>query len=139
MFQASLLAFHGLIPDKVHITLSFTAGRPELLKTPLGIFEFRHVKPEYLLGYRIAGLGSSKPGQQALVAMPEKALLDLVSLQPGGDAAKYLTELRLQHLEQLDIHELRRQAETFKFPKLHRAVQVITHLANNETREYEPL
>src|SRR3990172_1495410 len=69
----SALAFYGLIPETVHITLSVTAGRPQPLETPIGVFEFRHVKPELLRGYRMTDLG----GQQALVATPEKALLDL--------------------------------------------------------------
>lgn len=133
------LAFHGVIPDTVHITLSVTAGRPERLDTPLGVFEFRHVKPEYLRGYRITELQRSTPGQQALVATPEKALLDLVYLQAGGDMPNYLAELRLQNLELLDLNELHRQAEIFLSPKMRRAVGIIARLTQNGTEEYEPL
>jgi predicted transcriptional regulator of viral defense system len=133
----SALAFYGLIPEVVPVTLSVTAGRPERLDTPLGIFEFRHVKPELLRGYRMTDLGRTPPGQQALVATPEKALLDLVYLQPGGDAPNYLRELRLLNLERLDLDELRRQAEIFNTPKLRRAADTITHLAQAEEQEYE--
>jgi len=131
----SALAYYGLIPDTVHATLSVTAGRPERLKTPLGVFEFRHIKPDLLRGYRMTDLH----GQQALVAMPEKALLDLVYLQPGGDSPHYLRELRLQNLERLDMHELYRQAAAFNTPKLRRAVEAITRLSQTETQEYEAL
>jgi hypothetical protein len=48
------------------------------------------------------------PEHQALVATPEKALLDLVYLQPGGDQPAYLRELCLQYLEQLDLEAPRR-------------------------------
>ena len=136
----SALAYYGLIPDTVQVTLSVTAGRPERLETPLGVFEFRHVKPELLRGYRMLALHSQKASeQQALVATPEKALLDLVYLQPGGDTPAYLRELRLQNLERLDLDELHRQAETFHTPKLRRAVKTITSLAHSETQEYETL
>ena len=136
----SALAFYGLIPDTVQATLSVTAGRPERLETPLGVFEFRHVKPELLRGYHMTALHGPKiPEQQALVAMPEKALLDLVYLQPGGDQPAYLRELRLQNLERLDLDELRRQAETFNTPKLRRAVNAIIRLAQSETQKYETL
>ena len=136
----SALAFYGLIPDTVQATLSVTAGRPERLDTPLGVFEFRHVKPELLRGYRMTALTSPKPPeQQALVATPEKALLDLVYFQPGGDQPAYLRELRLQNLEHLDLDELRRQAETFDAPKLRRAVNAIIRLAQSEAQEYETL
>jgi predicted transcriptional regulator of viral defense system len=136
----SALAFYGLIPDIVQATLSVTAGRPERLETPLGGFEFRHVKPELLHGYRMTALhGLKTPEQQALVATPEKALLDLVYLQPGGDQSAYLRELRLQNLVRLDLDELRRQADIFNTPKLRRAVNAILRLAHSESQEYETI
>lgn len=136
----SALAFYGLIPDTVQATLSITAGRPERLETPLGVFEFRHIKPDLLRGYRMLALHGPKTAEQnALVATPEKALLDLVYLQPGGDQPAYLRELRLQNLERLDLDELRRQAEIFNTPKLCRAVNAIIRLAESETQEYETL
>ena len=136
----SALAFYGLIPDIVHTTISVSTGRPERRETPLGIYEFRHIQSELLRGYRMTELqGPKQPSQQALVAAPEKALLDLVYLQPSGDTPNYLRELRLQNLERLDMDELHRQAEIFNTPKLHRAVEAIAYLAQNETQEYESL
>ena len=81
----------------------------------------------------------TQPGQRALVAAPEKALLDLVYLQPGGDAPEYLRELRLQNLGRLDLEALRRYAETFDTPKLCRAVETIVRLSQFESQEYETL
>ena len=60
--------------------------------TPPGRFLFRHVKPGLLFGCRRVDLGA---GQHAFVAEPEKALLDIVHLQPGGDDEEYLRALRL--------------------------------------------
>ena len=138
----SALAFYGLIPETVQVTLSITTGRPEQYETPLGAFEFRHVKPELLHGYRMTSLGeaiSLRAGQQALIATPEKALLDLVYLHPGGEGPEYLHELRLQNLERLDLDALVCRAETFATPKLRRAVEAITRLAQNGIQEYETL
>ncbi len=135
----SALAYYGLIPETVQATLSVTVGRPEHRKTPLGIFEFRHIRRDLLRGYRMTELQSSKPGQQALVATPEKSLLDLVYLQPEGDTLDYLRELRLQNLEQLNVAELHRQAEFFDTPKLRRAVQTITSLMQKELEDFESL
>ena len=132
----SALAFYGLIQDVVQRTTSVTAARAERFETPLGVFESRHIKPELLYGYHKLELGND---QQALVATPEKALLDLVYLTPGGDSPEYLRELRLQNLDRLDINELRRQVETFNTPKLYRAYEGIAHLARAETKEYETL
>jgi predicted transcriptional regulator of viral defense system len=135
----SALAFYGLIPEFVPITFSITAGRPGRWETPIGVFVFRHVMPELLQGYRLSSLSGTQSDQQALVATPEKALLDLIYLQPGGDAPEYLSELRLQNLERLDLDELHRQAEIFDAPKLRRAVVTIGRLAQLESQEYELL
>lgn len=134
----SALSFYGLIPEAVPVTLSVTAGRPARLETPLGTFDFRHIKPELLQGYRMAVLNQAPP-QQAMIAKPEKALLDLIYLQPGGDTPEYLHELRLQNLERLNLNELHRQAEIFGTPKLRRAIAFITNLAEAETQAYETL
>lgn len=138
--RQSALAFYGLIPEVTPVTTSVTGGRPERLETPLGVFEFRHVKPELLRGYCMTDLHShTHLTQQALVATPEKALLDLIYLQPGGDAPDYLNELRLQNLERLNIEALRRQATLFSLPKMQRACEHIICLAQAETQEYETL
>ena len=131
----SALAFYGLIPENVNITVSVTPGRPERLETPLGIFEFRHIKSNLLFGYQMIDLG----GQNALVATPEKALLDLVYLQPGGESAKYLHGLRLQNLDRLNLGLLQKQSKVFDSPKMSKAAKVISQLMLGDTSEYEEL
>jgi predicted transcriptional regulator of viral defense system len=135
----SALSFYGLIPEVIQSTVSVTPGRPERLETPLGLFEFRHIQPTFLRGYHQITLNRAPPIQQAFVASPEKALLDLIYLQPSGEKPEYLHELRLQNLEQLDMQALSNQAETFGTPKLRRAVSEITALIQRENHEYETL
>lgn len=131
----SALSFYNMLPDIVNTTISVTAGRSENLQTALGSFEFRHIKLSMLHGYRMIDLG----GQEALVATPEKALLDLVYLQPGGETDAYLSELRLQNLDRLDLDALHTQAELFDKPKLYRAIKRIINLSQNESLEYQDL
>src|SRR3990172_9517775 len=83
----SALAYYGLIPEYTPVTTSVTTRRPAHWQTPLGVFVFRHLKPELLYGYKMTDLGND---QQAFVASPAKALLDLIHLQPGGDLPDYL-------------------------------------------------
>jgi predicted transcriptional regulator of viral defense system len=132
----SALAHYGLIPEYVPVVTSVTMARPAQWETPLGVYEFRHIKTELLYGYRRTDLGG---GQQAFVATLEKALLDLVYLQPGGDAPEYLRELRLQNLERLDLDELHHQAELAGSPKLRRAAAWVMELVRTEAQEYEIL
>jgi len=129
----SALSFYGLIPEVLHGTTSVTAGRPQRLTTPLGEFEFRRIQRRLVRSYRMTDLG----GQQALLALPEKALLDLVYLQPNGDDPVYLHELRLQNLERLDLGVLQKLAEAFGTPKLERAVKVISGLITEDAVKYE--
>jgi predicted transcriptional regulator of viral defense system len=130
------LAHYGLIPEYVPVVTSVTTARPARWETPLGVYEFRHVKTDLLFGYRLTDLNG---GQKAFVAMPEKALLDLIYLQAGGDSSDYLRELRLQNLGRLDVEELRRQADRTGSPKLRRAAEFVVELKRTETQEYETL
>jgi predicted transcriptional regulator of viral defense system len=130
------LAHWGLIPEHVPVVTSVTLGRPTRRETPLGAFEYRHLKRVLFVGYRLVELPHD---QKAFVAGPEKALLDLVHLTPGADSADYLAELRLQNLEQLALNELERLAAAAERPKLLRALEPIRELARRERAEYETL
>jgi predicted transcriptional regulator of viral defense system len=130
------LAYYGLIPEYVPVVTSVTTARPGRWETPLGVYEFRHVKTDLLAGYRLTDLDG---GQKAFVATPEKALLDLIYLQPGGDSPDYLRELRLQNLDRLNPEELRRQADCTGSLKLRRAAEFVMELSRTETQEYETL
>ncbi len=130
----SALAHYGLIPEYVPVVVSVTTARPARWETPLGIFEFRHIKTELLRGSRLVDLGG---GQRAFVALPEKALLDLIYLHPAADAPDYIRELRLQNLVHLNLNELQRLADFTRSPKLKRAAKFVVELAHVEAKEYE--
>ncbi len=88
----SALAFHGVIPEDVPSVTSITSGKGITLTNSLGSFIYRHVKSDHLWGFKGEHLGE---GRYARVASPEKALLDLVYLEPGGDTVPFLRQLRL--------------------------------------------
>ncbi len=125
----SALGHYGLIPEYVPVTTSVTTTRPFTRDTPLGQFSFRHIRPGLFFGYRNVALGS---GQSAFLAAPEKALLDLITLQPGGDDPAYLDALRLQDMGQISEGDLRRMAETIDRPKIFRAIE---HVMTIKARE----
>jgi predicted transcriptional regulator of viral defense system len=132
----SALAYYGLIPEAVPVATSVTAGRPARWDTPLGGYEYRHVKAELLFGYQWTDIGND---QRAFVATGEKALLDLVHLQPRGDNPEYLRQLRLQNMERLNLDRLQSEAARARSPKLCRAAEHIMALARVEAEEYETL
>lgn len=132
----SALGFVGLLPERVTAVTSVCSTRPVKLSTPCGRYLYQRIAQKRFGGYRLRAVA---PGQEAFVALPEKALLDLVYLVPGGDGMAYLEQLRLQHLEQLDLALLERMAWTLDSPKLQRAARRIGELARAERRDYEPL
>jgi predicted transcriptional regulator of viral defense system len=131
----SALAYYSMIPEYVPVTTSVTTSRPASWETRLGIFDFRHIQVDFFDGYRLVDLGER---QQAFIASPEKALLDLIYLEPGGETLDYLVELRLSNLNQLDWQLLKRLANRIEKPKFLRAVAALQQLAGLE-EEYESL
>jgi len=89
------------------------------------------VQPARLHGYQRLDLGL---GQWALVATVEKALLDLIYLHPGGDTPEYLHELRLQHIDTLNLARAQAYADS---PKLCRALKNVQKLVENEANAYQ--
>lgn len=130
----SALAFFDAIPEYVAEVTSVSGGRPELRHTSLGRFSFRHLRAELMFGYRYVELAGD---QGAFLATPEKALLDLVHLQPGGDERAYLEELRLNY-DVLCLARLEAFATACDRPKITRAVRHVRSLGDDD-EEYETL
>jgi predicted transcriptional regulator of viral defense system len=126
----SALAYYGIIPEYVPVITSVTTGRPEMVTSGVGTFAFRHVRKSLFTGYRRIEV---TPKQFAMIATPEKGLLDLVYLTPEADRREYLSELRLQHLDQLDMETLSRLADESGTLKLVRAAKRIVRFASEAT------
>jgi len=117
------------------MTTSVTTARPVHWETPLGIFDFRRIQVDFFYGYRLVDLSEK---QQAFIAAPEKALLDLLYLDSGSDSLDYLVELRLSNLNRLDWQQFERCARRIEKPKLLRAITMIQGLVREEG-EFETL
>ena len=89
----SALSYHNLIPERVYRVRSVTMKRFKMYDTPLGVFEYRTVSPEYF------SIGIHQQVTQDntafLIASPEKALCDLIVLSSG---------LRLQSSKAVKIY-----------------------------------
>jgi len=125
----SALAYYGLIPEYVPVTTSVTSDRPQEFATPMGKFKFQRVKTERFFAFNLEDLGN---GQNAYVALPEKALLDLAYLHSGGDSLAYLRGLRLQNLEQINLTSVRKLAQEFDSHKIERAAENIIKILREE-------
>lgn len=115
----SALAWYGCIPEFVPVTTSVTTERPEEVVNPLGRFQFRHIRQDMFRGMRRVEVAG---GQSALIASPEKALIDLLYLTPHSDQPDYLKELRLEPQNRLEWDRLNDLAESTGSAKVMRAV-----------------
>ena len=129
----SALAHAGLIPEWVPVVTSVSTGRPGIWKTPLGEYWCRHIRKGLLFGYRWVEV---VPGQHAFIAEPEKALLDLIHLQPDGESEEYLNGLRLQNLETFDLDTFAELVGRGARPKLTRAISVVKQIIAAQAQEY---
>jgi predicted transcriptional regulator of viral defense system len=115
------LEFYGLIPEGVPVYTSVTTKRARKFISKIAVFDYRHIKSSLFWGYRSITMNK----QTGFVALPEKALLDLVYFKRKGLSASYLEELRLQNLEQIDISTLLELAPRYKKPGMLRAAGMI--------------
>lgn len=130
----SALSFYGMIPENVPAVTSVTTARPETLNTAEGTFIYKHVRKSFFKSYCRIEVSA---GQSVFIATPEKCLLDLVYLTPGGHDPDYLKELRLQNFERLDMNVLKELAAESESPKLVSAVKRIVKIIGKE--EYREL
>jgi len=122
------LGYYDLIPERVVWLTSVTPRVPRRFENPFGVFEYRNVKQDNFFGYRTITLG----GADIPIAEPEKALLDHWHLTEAEWTDERLAEMRYQNMAEVDASRLREYAARFRSPRLDRAVQRWSHLAEED-------
>jgi len=126
------LEYYGLIPEGVSVYTSVTTKRPIVLKTPIGEYSYRHIKPDLFWGYKKleTGLGD------IFIAFAEKAILDMFYLYSVNINKDWLDELRLQNFENLDLNKLMSFAEKFKSLSIKKSAKLlIEYIKAQKNRE----
>ncbi len=135
MSLEKVLEYYGLIPEAVATYTSVTTRRPESIHTPVGTFDYRHIKPSLFWGYTSLAFN----GQTVFIATPEKALLDFFYLNPQLVSLEYLNELRLQHVEDIKLSRLSEYARRFAKPGLRRAVKLLAQYIKHHKKGVKKL
>ncbi len=128
----SALAWYGLIPEQVPSAISVTTERPAEYETPLGRFVYRHIKPDFFAGYQSIVLDS---GFEMFIALPEKALVDLLYLVPRSDTKAWVDGLRLQNLNTIDGEKVNYWLEILGTPKANRLAVLLEELFSESEDE----
>ena len=88
----SALSIYGMIPEEVVQLTSVSTLKTVHFTNPFGTFHYQNVKESLYFGYEISALHD---GRGVLLATPEKALLDLLYLNPYYRTEQDMEELRL--------------------------------------------
>ncbi len=129
------LAWYGLIPEAVPLITSVTPGRMRRYDTPVGRFSYRHIHPQLFWGYETV----EREGLPCSVALPEKALLDLVHLWRGEATRARIGEMRFQNLEALVPERLIAFADRAGSRRIRHAARMILAERAKMAEEYERL
>jgi predicted transcriptional regulator of viral defense system len=73
----SALYYHSMISQIPSVTYAVSLARTRRYETRIGTFSVHHIDPDFFFGYELNSSGDAK------IAVPEKALLDVLYLSPS--------------------------------------------------------
>jgi len=85
------LAFHGIIPKTINEITSVSSLKTSTFENNLCTFSYKKIKPSLMFGYNAV----EKNGFTFFISSPEKAILDLLYLEPSYNFKKELRNSRL--------------------------------------------
>ncbi len=129
------LEYFGLIPEAVSVYTSVTTKRQSKFRSAAGVFSYRHIKNSLFWGYAPVTVNR----QTALVALPEKAILDLFYLKKDKIAGGYIEEMRFQNTDRINIKRLKEFARRFGKKKITAAARDLAEYIRAQRREDKKL
>ena len=128
----SALSFYGMIPEFVAHTISVTTLKTASFSNKMGTFDYRHVKPDLFWGYHLI---DSIDQRKILIALPEKALLDLLYLTPSLKSEEDMLQLRLDEdfmVSEFDQEQARQFLARFNSKALNRRFDILQKIYVND-------
>lgn len=121
----SALAFYGIIPESVFRITSVTSNRTTSYKNAFGEYSYQSVKPNLLFGYEVK---KTSDGHSFMLALPEKAILDLLYLYPEYNSTEALLDLRFDDewmSEELNVTKLFEMSERARIKSLEHRIKLL--------------
>lgn len=123
------LSYYGIIPEKVTCYTSITTRVTRHFENSFGLFDYSTIKKGLFWGFETKKIGEEK----IRIALPEKALLDLLYLEEGTWTKERLAEMRFDS-HNLDFEKLKELSKKSGSPRLEKIVaQMILLLTSTET------
>ena len=96
----SALAYYEVIPETVLGVTSVSSRKTKQYESAWGVFSYRSVKPQYMIGYQVI---EKSPGIKYKIAYLEKAVLDYLYLHSDVDSGADFEELRWNRMQLLGL------------------------------------
>jgi predicted transcriptional regulator of viral defense system len=108
----SALAYYEIIPETVLGVTSVSSQKTKQYDTSWGVFSYRSVKPQFMIGYQVI---DSSPGNKFKIAYLEKAVLDYLYYHSDIQSIADFEELRWNRTQ---LHGLLDHSIFTKYVKL---------------------
>jgi len=121
----SALSYYGIIPEAVIRITCVSTNRTTCYENDFGEYSYQTLKPELFFGYEPMILPQ---GYTYHLALPEKALLDLLYLYPQYNTENEMLELRLDDYwmqEELNVSRLREFAGRVSSKSLQKRTELL--------------
>ena len=119
------MVFYGMIPESVVQITSVTSLKTAEFENAFGQYSYRTVNPSFYFGFDIKPFGDDR---SLLMASPEKALIDLLYLNPFYTEISDFQDLRLDEdfvTNRLNIQQMRDFAIRFRNTALEQRVNTL--------------
>jgi predicted transcriptional regulator of viral defense system len=126
----SALAYYQMIPEAAFSFQAVSTRKTTTYNTPAGTFNYRTVKPQLYFGYTI----HHTEGFPALIAEPEKAILDFLYLNHRLQTPDDIYALRLNYYtmqELINWEKLLHYAKVFNSATLDKKVKLLKKIVSN--------
>lgn len=124
------LSYYGFIPEAVFTITSVNTHKTAQFNTPISNYSYRKISPKLFWGYKLLQFGIHK----AMIAEPEKAILDYLYLNPRLKTADDFREMRINEdsfRKQVDLDKFQRYLEAFENKYLEKRAKVFLEMMKN--------
>jgi len=122
------LSFYGFIPERVYDIISVTTKKTARFKNDLGLFVYRHIRPQVFEGVKLI---KDENGFSVFIAEPEKAILDFLYFNAGKIKIDiedvFMNSYRFQNTKVLKKRKIMKLAAAFGNKKL---LKLAKHFCN---------
>jgi len=126
----SAFSYYNLIPEGVYSITSVSPKKTTILKTFLGEFNYKKIKPELIFGYRLIDYR----GHNFKIAEIEKAVLDYFYINPKVKTDNDFFEMRFNisaFKETVDMEKFNRYLRAFNNKSLEKRIKNFLKFINN--------